>query len=157
MKKYPAVQRDSSDQMWDFSSGAIQPIPILTLCSESFPCSGRFSGSEQSCTGGTLDYLQILSSITRGRWLLVCEYWMSSSSRHRSGVSFENGYQSGGLAHILESVMQHQDSFVLPPDRGRQGLLQVPMPTKEESTAAAELMNEAVDGLGSLLVNPALV
>lgn len=106
---------------------------------------------------GTLDYLQILSSVSRGRWLLACEYWMSSSCRHGTGVSFENGYQSEALAHILESVMQHQDAFVLPPNRGRQGLLQVPMPTKEESTGAAELVNEAIDGVGSLLAQPALV
>lgn len=106
---------------------------------------------------GTLDYLQIWSSIARGRWLLACEYWMSASKFHGTGVHFENGYQSEGLAHILESVMQHQNAFVLPPDRGRQGLLQIPMPTEEESTAALESVSEAaLDRLGSVLTEPAL-
>lgn len=42
--------------------------------------------------GGTLDDLRIWSSLTRGHWLLVCEYWMSASNAHSSGVRFETGY-----------------------------------------------------------------
>jgi hypothetical protein len=91
----------------------------------------------------TLDYLQVWSSITRGHWLLTCEYWMSPSKFHGTGVHFENGYQSEGLAHILELVMQQQNAFVLPPDRGRHGLLQIPTPTQEEITAAAASVSEA--------------
>jgi hypothetical protein len=30
--------------------------------------------------GGTLDYVQVWSSITPGQWLLACVYWMSASS-----------------------------------------------------------------------------
>ena len=41
--------------------------------------------------------------------------------------------------------MQHQREFSLPPNRGRQGLLQIPTPTPEESAAAGELVNEAFD------------
>jgi hypothetical protein len=106
---------------------------------------------------GTLDYLQVWSSITRGHWLLACAYWMSASKFHGTGVHFENGYQSEGLAHILELVMQHQNAFVLPPDRGRQGLLQIPTPTQEEITAAAASVSEAFDRLGSMLAQPVLV
>jgi hypothetical protein len=91
---------------------------------------------------GTLDYLKVWSSITRGHWLLACEYWMSGSAFHGTGVRFDNGYESEGLAHILEFVMQHQNSFVLPPNLGRQGLLQIPTPTEEENAAAALLVNE---------------
>ena len=64
--------------------------------------------------GGTLDYLKVWSSLTRGHWLLACEYWMSPSTFHGTGISFDNGYQSEGLAHILGFVMQHQDAFLLP-------------------------------------------
>ena len=35
-----------------------------------------------------------------------------------TGVRFENGYQSAGLAHILEFVMQHQNAFALPQNLG---------------------------------------
>lgn len=105
---------------------------------------------------GGLDYLKVWSSLTRGHWLLACEYWMSASTFHGAGVEFDNGYESEGLAHTLELVMQHQDSFVLPPNLGRQGLLQISMPTGEDSAAAAVLVKEAFDRLGSPLAEPAL-
>jgi hypothetical protein len=96
---------------------------------------------------GTLDYLQVWSSITRGHWLLACEYWMSPSTFHQTGVHFDNGYRAEGLAHILESVMQHQTAFELPADLSWQGLLQIPTPTEEESTAAAAWVHETFERL----------
>ena len=74
---------------------------------------------------------------------------MSATIFHGADIRFENGYKSEGLAHILESAMQHQNSFVLPPNLGRQGLLQISTPTKEESEAAAALVNVAFDGMAS--------
>jgi hypothetical protein len=105
---------------------------------------------------GTLDYLKVWLSITRGHWLLACEYWMSPSAFHGTGVRFDNGYESEGLAHILEFVMQHQNEFTLPTNLDRQGLLQISTPTQEETTAAGELVHEAFDRLGSALAEPAL-
>ena len=102
---------------------------------------------------GTLDYLKVWSSITRGHWLLACEYWMSGSAFHGTGIRFDNGYESEGLAHILEFVMQHQNSFVLPPNLGRQGLLQIPTPTEEENVAAALLVNEVFHRLSPPLAD----
>jgi hypothetical protein len=110
--------------------------------------------------GGTLDYLKVWSSLTRGHWLLACEYWMSLSTFHGTGITFDNGYQSEGLAHILGFIMQHQDAFTLPANLGRQGLLQISTPTLEESTAATASVNHVFDGLGdglgSALAEPAL-
>jgi hypothetical protein len=105
---------------------------------------------------GTLDYLQVWSSVTRGHWLLACAYWMSASKFHDIGIHFENGHQSEGLAHILEVVMQHQNAFALPPNLGRQGLLQISTPTQEERTAAAASVSEACDCVSSALAQPAL-
>ena len=105
---------------------------------------------------GTLDYLKIWSSLTRGHWLLACEYWMSESVFHGTGVHFDNGYQSEGLAHILDSVMQHQNLFELPSNLGRQGLLQISTPTEAETAAATAVVAEAVDHLGSPLAEPAM-
>src|ERR1700751_6186496 len=99
---------------------------------------------------GTLDYLKFLSSISRGHWLLVVEYWTSPSKSHSIGVHFENGYESETLKHILDSVMQHQTEFSLPVDFGRQGLLQVATPTQQESVVASALVNETLHRLGSL-------
>jgi hypothetical protein len=106
--------------------------------------------------GGTLDYLKVWSSLSRGHWLLACEYWMSANTFHGAGVRFDNGYESEGLTHILEFVMQHQNSFVLPPNLGRQGLLQISTPTAEESAAAATLISEVFDRLASPLEQPAV-
>jgi hypothetical protein len=105
---------------------------------------------------GTLDYVQVWSSISRGQWLLACEYWMSPSAFHGSGLRFDNGYHSEALTHILESVMQHQMAFSLPADLGRQGLLQISTPTQEESTAAATVVSEAHGSISSVFAEPAL-
>jgi hypothetical protein len=105
---------------------------------------------------GTLDYLKVWSSLTRGHWLLACEYWMSACTFHDAGVCFDNGYKSEGLAHILEYVMQHQSEFDLPVNRGRQGLLQISTPTQEECAAAGGLVREAFNHFGSALPEPAL-
>ena len=105
---------------------------------------------------GTLDYLQVWSSIRRGYWLLACSYWMSPSKFHDNGVHFDNGYQSEGLAHILAVVMQHQNAFALPPSLGRQGLLQITTPTEVESIAAAASMRDAFDRVSSALAETLL-
>ena len=106
--------------------------------------------------GGTLDDLRIWSSITRGHWLLVCEYWMSPSNSHRSGVRFENGYHSEGLAHTLEFVMQHQKMFTLRTNLGRPGLLQIPPPSEAEIATAAASVREAFNHISSALEEPVL-
>lgn len=104
---------------------------------------------------GTLDNLKVWSSLTRGHWLLAYQFWLSANRFHGAGVGFENEYKSEGLAHILESVMQHQISFVLPPNRCRQGF-QVPPATKEVSAAATALINIAFDHLNSAVSQPAV-
>ena len=103
---------------------------------------------------GTLDHLKVLSSITRGHWLVACEYWMSANTFHTIGIRFENGYESEELARILEFVMQHQNSFLLPPNLGRQGLLQVSTPSEQEEAVAAISVNEAMHSRVSLLAQP---
>jgi len=103
---------------------------------------------------GTLDCVQVWSSITRGHWLLACEYWMSASTFHDTGVHFDNKYGSKELAHILESVMQRQTAFALPANLARQGLLQISTPTQEESKAANAHVGETFARLRSLLDQP---
>jgi hypothetical protein len=102
----------------------------------------------------TLESLKVWSSITRGQWLLACEYWMSASTFHGTGIHFLNGYHSQRLANILEFVMQHQTAFSLPANLGRQGLLQIATPTEEESVAAASI-EEALDHDGRVVDQPA--
>jgi hypothetical protein len=106
--------------------------------------------------GDTIDYLKVWSSVSRGHWLLACEYWMSASTFHGTGTRFENGYESEGLAHILELVMRHQSEFELPTNHGRQGLLQISTPTLEDRATAGELVHAALDRLGSAVAEPAV-
>ena len=106
---------------------------------------------------GTLEYLKFWTSIARGHWLLACSYWMSASTFHAAGICFDNGYHSEGLARILESVMPHQPTFVLPPNLGRQGLLQIATPTETECRAAAASVREAYERISSEVAQPVLV
>lgn len=100
--------------------------------------------------GGTLDYLKIWSSISRGHWLLAVEYWMTPSKSHSTGIHFENGYESDTLKHFLDLAMQHQTDFSLPVDRGRQGLLQIATPTQQERVVASALIQETLRHPGSI-------
>ena len=102
---------------------------------------------------GTLDHLQVWSSITRGHWLLACAYRMSDSESHDTGVRFDNGYESEGLAHILELVIAHQNAFAAPRNLGRAGLLQIATPTPKETSAAASI-SEALDYSSSAFADP---
>ena len=94
---------------------------------------------------GTLNYLEVWASVTRGYWLLACSYWMSPSELHGAAVHFDNGYQSEGFAQVLAIVMQHQKAFALPLNLGRQGWLRITAPTELESIAAAASVRGAVD------------
>ena len=103
---------------------------------------------------GTLDYLQVWSSTVRGRWLLACAYRMSASGFHDTGVHFDNGYESEGLAHVLELLIAHQSAFAAPRNLGRAGLLQIAMPTQQESSAATASLSEAFDHVSSAFADP---
>lgn len=104
---------------------------------------------------GALDYLQIWSCITRGHWLLVCEYQRAALESHGS-LRFHNGYQSEDLARILEAVIAHPKSFILPQKLDRARLVQIATPTKKESTAAAATVSDVLDRINSAPPEPAL-
>jgi hypothetical protein len=107
-------------------------------------------------TTGTVDYLKVLSSVSSGHWLVACEYWMLGSASHPAGISFENGYESGMLARILQSVMPYQEFFMLPPNLGRERLLQIPTPTPEEVIAAGSWIQNTLKVFGSAVAEPIL-
>ena len=106
---------------------------------------------------GSLDYLKVWSSITRGHWLLACEYWMAASTFHGKGIHFENGFQSESLTQTLEIIMQNQQAFSPSPNFGRTGLLQIQVPTEEERTSAAMSVSEALCRVNSMPVAPSTV
>jgi hypothetical protein len=107
--------------------------------------------------GDSIEYLKLWSSTTRGQWNLVCEYWMSASQFHASGIHFENGYKSDNLAHTLGLIMEHQNAFVPSPNLGRNGLLQIQQPTQKERTDAGSSMAGAFEHIQSVLMRPTTV
>jgi hypothetical protein len=94
---------------------------------------------------GTLDHVQVWSSVKWGYWLLACTYSMSASQSHGIGVHFDNGYESQDLRDILEVMMQHQNLFELPENLGRRGLIQIVAPDEKEIKLAAAHIRDAVD------------
>lgn len=105
---------------------------------------------------GSLEYLKLWSSTIRGHWRLACEYWMSASAFHDKGIHFDNGFRSEGLTQTLEFVMQHQQAFAASSDCGRTGLLQIQVPTEEESTVAARSVSEAFCRVNSFSAEPSI-
>ena len=98
---------------------------------------------------GTLEHLQVWSSIVKGRWLLAWGYQRTGSEVLDTDVHFHNGYKSEVLARILELVVLRYKGFILPRNLGRAGLLQIATPTQEESAAAAVSVNEVLDYIRS--------
>ncbi len=105
---------------------------------------------------GSLEYLSAWSSVKRGYWRLICEYWMDPHSSHGSGLRFANGYGSRSLARMLELIMQHQDTFSKSSQLRNHGLIQVHPPGEKERIAAGNCMRKAFEFLGfSLTEAPA--
>jgi hypothetical protein len=100
--------------------------------------------------GKSLQYLKVWELTGKGKWSLVCEYWMSCGATVTppEGMTFSNNYHSAGLAEMLEVIMQHQDSFAASLGRPGAGLIQVTMPTDQESLAATACMRHAYESLG---------
>ena len=105
--------------------------------------------------GKALQYLKVWELTGKGVWSLVCEYWMSRgpSGLPLNGVTFSNGYHSAGLTDMLELIMQHQDRFSDSLDRPGAGLVQVTLPTDEDSLAATACMRQAYESLGLSLAS----
>jgi len=102
----------------------------------------------------SLDYLTLWSSTLRGQWDLVCDYWMSSFASHHKGIHFKNGFRSDDLSRTLEFIMQHQRTFSPLPNLGRSGVLQIQVPSGEESRAAAKSLSEAFSQISSFSIEP---
>jgi len=102
---------------------------------------------------GSVDSLKRWLSTIRGHWHLACEYGTIMST-HPRVVRFEQGYQSTELARNLELIMGHQDAFQPALNHGRHGLLQVSVPTQQETETASAAIAAAhlqVDSMASRL------
>jgi hypothetical protein len=62
-------------------------------------------------------------------------------------MTFSNDYHSAGLAEMLEVIMQHQDDFA-PALKPGSGLIQVTLPTEQESVTSGARMRHVYESLG---------
>ena len=90
--------------------------------------------------GGSLEFLKVWSSITRGHQYLVCESNLSAATNH---VSFSNDFYSKDLAQMLESIIRNQAVFFKDLTLHRDGLVQIHPPTEEDRRSAEACMAEA--------------
>jgi hypothetical protein len=97
--------------------------------------------------GGSLEFLKVWSSITRGHQYLVCEWNPSAATNY---VSFSNDFYSKDLAQMLESIIQHQAVFSKDLTLHRDRLVQVHPPTEEDRRSAEACMTEAFHSFVSL-------
>ena len=96
---------------------------------------------------GSVEYMKVWASTTRGHWDLVCEHFMRSGASSESGLRFANVYKSEGLERMLDSIMQHQQILILDTPPGADRMIQVPPPTEKDTIAASGMMEAFRDRL----------
>lgn len=104
------------------------------------PTSGLIQIEYRTDAGHSLEYLKVWSSAVRGYANLVCEYWVRPVWSHAIGLQLAAGHNSAGFAKLLESAIQHQNTFANL--AYRDGSIQIYPPTEAERSAAvaAQLM-----------------
>lgn len=98
----------------------------------------------------SLEYLKVWCSTIRGYANLVCEYWVQPVWSHVVGLQWVAGYNSAGFATLLESAIEHQDTYSKLTHRA--GSIQICPPTEEEIAAA--MNSSANTGLASSAIEP---
>lgn len=93
---------------------------------------------------GSVEYMKVWASTIRGSWSLICEHWMRWDDSHQSGLHFRNGYASNTLARMLDTIMQHQEIFLVGAAPGKDRMIQVYPPTAADRATASRMM-EAVE------------
>ena len=89
---------------------------------------------------GSVEFVKVWGSTTRGSWNLICEHWMRWNATHPSGLRFSNSYKSDRLAKMLDTIMQHQAILPVGTAPGKDRLIQVQAPTNDDRVAASRLM-----------------
>lgn len=89
---------------------------------------------------GSVEYLKIWASTVRGYWQLICEHWIRRHANQPGGLRFNNGYKSDQLRKMLETIMQHQEMFLVNAAPGKDRVIQVQPPTDADRSMANSMM-----------------
>lgn len=98
-----------------------------------------------------LQYLKMWRSIRRGKWDLMCEYWITAGAPGgpKIGLTFGPGYYSLRLAGVLASILSHRNGI---PDplfgETKINLIFVALPTPQETLNATRCISEAYEQRG---------
>ena len=96
---------------------------------------------------GAVEFVKVWASTIRGYWKLICEDWRRWDPSQSSGPHFRNGYKSDGLNKMLDTIMQHQEVFLVGAAPGKDRMIQVGPPTDADKTAATTTMESFDDRL----------
>jgi hypothetical protein len=110
--------------------------------------SGLIHIEYQTGRNGSLDFLKIWTSTTRGYWRLISELWIRPLWSHATGLWVDDDYRSVDFPHTLELVIGQEDAFSKLPDQ--HGLIQIYPPTQEEREEAERWMRVAFNDHGSM-------
>lgn len=97
----------------------------------------------------SLKCLKLWSSVSRGHWKLVCEYWTEPNPIQRQGITFSKSYSSLGFTRMLDAIMQHQEAFSVRQTDLRDRMVQITSPDEAQCVAAKREMTEALQRITS--------
>lgn len=97
----------------------------------------------------SLKCLKLWSSVSRGHWKLVCEYWTEPNPIQRQGITFSKSYSSPGFTRMLDAIMQHQGVFSVGHTELRDRVVQITSPDEAQCVAAKREMTEALERITS--------
>jgi len=103
--------------------------------------SGLIHIEYQTANNGSLDFLKVWASTTRGYWSLICELWIRPLWSHATGLLTGDDQRYANFAHTLELVIGQEGAFSKLPDH--RGLIQIYPPTQEERKEAERWMGVA--------------
>jgi hypothetical protein len=89
---------------------------------------------------GSVEFVKVWASTIWGYWNLICEHWMRWEGSRPNGVHFSNGYRSDKLEKALDSIMQHQEIFLIHTSAMRDHMIQVSPPNESDRTSANKTM-----------------
>lgn len=103
----------------------------------------------RSGPASSLKCLKLRSSVARGYWKLVCEYWMEPSPTQKQGITFTKTYKSPGLTRLLDAIMQHQEVFSAGETHLCDRVVLIASPDEAQCAAAKREMTEALERITS--------
>lgn len=95
----------------------------------------------ETARDGSLDFLKVWASTTRGRWTRVCELWVKPLWGHETGLVLDAGFESAGFGRMLNLVMGNESAYAPLPNR--LGTIQIFAPTEAERSEAKRWMDVA--------------